>query len=287
MLPTPFAGLVEPAALAEELGNENLVIVDTRDESAYAAGHLPGAINIQDIFYYLCLPQNGGLAGMRTHFARLFSQAGIRPTDRVVLYEDAQDNGYGKSCRGWLLLQYLGHANAAVLHGGFRGWKTAQLPVTEVPGQREPTSFDLKVTSGHIIGLDEMRTALGNPAIALVDCRDYAEWLGANSSPYGYDYCPRKGRIPGAVWLEWYRIMERRSGSSWFRSPHEILEAFQQIGVTPERETIVYCFKGARASAVVMAMRRAGFQRVVNYFPSWNEWSRDFSLPVDEEYPSS
>jgi thiosulfate/3-mercaptopyruvate sulfurtransferase len=278
-------GLVEPSELVQELGQEDLVILDTRDQSVYNEGHLPGAVSVQEIFYYLCLPENGGLPGMRAHFARLFSQAGIRPTDRVVTYEDAQDNGYGKSCRGWMLLQYLGHPNVRVLHGGFRGWKSAHLPIVAEPTLRQPVDFEARVAPVQIIGTEELKQVLHDPDVNLVDCRDYAEWLGANSSPYGYDYCPRKGRIPGAVWLEWYKIMEHHSGSAWFRPAEEIRQACLQAGIHPEKKTVVYCFKGARASAVVMALRLAGFENVVNYFPSWNEWSRDFSLPVDEEYP--
>jgi thiosulfate/3-mercaptopyruvate sulfurtransferase len=131
-----------------------------------------------------------------------------------------------------------------------------------------------------------MLAAMSEPDTIVVDCRDYAEWLGANSSPYGYDYCPRKGRIPGSIWLEWYRIMEHRSGVAWFRSVEETRQLCEQAGITPGKRVVVYCFKGARASAVVMALRLAGYTDVVNYLPSWNEWSRDFELPVDEEYPS-
>ena len=101
-MPLPVTDLVEPRELAGQLGQENLVLIDTRDREVFQRSHLPGAVNIQDIFYYLCLPENGGLAALQAHFTDLFSQAGIRPTDRVIVYERPLDNGYGKSCRGWL-----------------------------------------------------------------------------------------------------------------------------------------------------------------------------------------
>jgi thiosulfate/3-mercaptopyruvate sulfurtransferase len=277
--------LLEPLDLASDLGKENLVLIDSRDEAAYLQNHLPGAVSIQDIFYYLCLPENGGLVGLQDHFVTLFSKAGIRPTDRVVVYEEAHDNGYGKSCRGWLILKYLGHSNVQVLHGGMRAWKALNLPLTAEVPHRDPVQFQAQITPGHIIGLAEMHLSLTDPQAVIVDCRDYAEWLGANSSPYGYDYCPRKGRIPGSIWLEWYRLMEHRDGAAWFRSKREIRKLCKQHGITPDKKIVVYCFKGARAAAVVMALRHSGFESVFNYLPSWNEWSRDMSLPVDEEYP--
>ncbi len=280
-----YPSLIEPAELAGLLGQDHLVIIDTRDVSQYRRAHLPGAVSCEDIFYYLCMPENGGLTGMQEFFKTLFSEAGVQPDSRVVIYEQAMDNGYGRSCRGYMLLQYLGHAQVQVLHGGFQGWMVLGLPVTEEVSAVEPSDFQPSITPGHIIGQAEMLALLHDPEMVLLDCRDYAEWMGANSSPYGYDYCPRKGRIPGAVWLEWYRLMVHRGGAAWFRSPEEIRAMCAQIGIIPEKRVVVYCFKGARASAVVMALRMAGFPDVVNYFASWNEWSRDSALPADEEYP--
>ena len=277
--------LIEAHELQSIYHLSSVVLIDARDSVAYNHGHIPGAVSIQDIFYYICLPDNGGLPALREHFTRLFSAAGIRPDDRVIVYEDAQDNGYGKSCRGWLILKYLGHENVSVLHGGIRAWKTAGFPLETVGVKKPAVMFPSRETSGHLVSVEEVRSVLGQEETVLLDCRDYAEWLGANSSPYGYDYCPRKGRIPGAKWLEWYQVMERVDGLSRLRSPNEILELCDRIGVTPEKKVIVYCFKGARASVVVMALRRAGFPSVSNYFSAWNEWSRDFTLPVDDSYP--
>jgi thiosulfate/3-mercaptopyruvate sulfurtransferase len=34
-----------------------------------------------------------------------------------------------------------------------------------------------------------------------------------------------------------------------------------------------------------MALKMAGFENVKNYLGSWNEWSRDESLPIEKGYP--
>ncbi|MEO0829940.1 MAG: rhodanese-like domain-containing protein, partial [Pseudomonadota bacterium] len=52
-----------------------------------------------------------------------------------------------------------------------------------------------------------------------------------------------------------------------------------------ETEVIIYCFKGARASNSFLALKEAGVQKVGIYFGSWNEWSRDESLPIDGGLP--
>ncbi len=47
----------------------------------------------------------------------------------------------------------------------------------------------------------------------------------------------------------------------------------------------LYCFKGARASNSLVALREAGIRNVRMYLGSWNEWSRDESLPIETGLP--
>ncbi|MBC7801514.1 MAG: sulfurtransferase, partial [Gemmatimonadaceae bacterium] len=42
---------------------------------------------------------------------------------------------------------------------------------------------------------------------------------------------------------------------------------------------------GARASNTLVALREAGVRDVRMYFGSWNEWSRDESLPIESGMP--
>ena len=106
-----------------------------------------------------------------------------------------------------------------------------------------------------------------------------------SSSPYGKDFCPRKGRIPGAVWIEWYRMMKPTAEGPMFKSPAEILAECASVGITPDTPVVLYCFKGARASNTLVALKEAGIKDVSLYFGSWNEWSRDPALPIEEGLP--
>lgn len=263
----------------------DIFLIDTREPQVYQKGHIPGAVNIHDFFLYISLPENGGHPALVEHFTYLLRGAGLKKEHKVVVYEDALDSGYGRSCRGWVLMQYFGHPWVAVLDGGYRAWKAKNMPITiEVPVY-EPSNYKPELDPNIIITTEQMLAAIDNPDIQILDNRDYAEWIGANSSPYGYDYCPRKGRIPSAVWIEWYRLMMIKDGIPWFKSPEEIRAALSEIGLKPEKPVYIYCFKGARSSNTFMALKLAGFKEIRNYFNSWNEWSRDFNLPIDEGYP--
>ena len=132
-----------------------------------------------------------------------------------------------------------------------------------------------------------MLAAVGKPGIALLDVRDIDEWIGESSSPYGKDFCPRKGRIPGAVWIEWYRMMKPSAAGPMFKSREEILAECATVGITPSTPVVLYCFKGARASNTLVALKEAGIKDVTLYFGSWNEWSRDPALPIEEGFPGA
>ena len=138
-----------------------------------------------------------------------------------------------------------------------------------------------------MITKEEMLLSLNNPEIIKLDNRDYDEWVAASSSPYGVDFCPRKGRIPGAVWIEWYRLMVPDSEVPVFRPKEEILEICNEVGITLDSMVYIYCFKGSRASNTLIALKEAGIKNVRNYFGSWNEWSRDPSLPIEVGEPDA
>lgn len=69
----------------------------------------------------------------------------------------------------------------------------------------------------------------------------------------------------------------------FFKSREEIRALCTQAGLDVNDEIIIYCFKGARASNTYIALKIAGFNDIRNYYGSWNEWSRNPELPIDDE----
>jgi len=281
------AVLISADELKTMMGSEPVVIIDTRSPDAYAAGHIPGAVNVHDIFTYLATSTPEGIAELKSKFAEAFGKAGLSGKETAVIYEQSMNSGFGQSCRGYFLLTMLGYPKVKVLHGGFDAWTMKGLPTTtEVPSPA-PSSFPIVPEAGEIlIDAKTMLAALGKPNITLLDVRDVDEWIGESSSPYGKDFCPRKGRIPGAVWLEWYRMMKPTAEGSRFKSPEEILAECATVGIGKDTPVYLYCFKGARASNTLLALKNAGVKDVRMYFGSWNEWSRDPSYPIEEGHPA-
>lgn len=263
----------------------NVTIIDVRNPEEYAKDHIPGAVNVHAIFSQLSMTTKEGLQEMIDIFSERLSEAGVSKDKRVILYEDDLDTLYGGSCRGYFQLNFLGHKNVGVLDGGFSKWKKKGFPSNNEVVKIVPTKFVPDVNYANMVTKDVMKDALNDPAIKILDNRDEDEWVGLSSSPYGVDFAPRKGRIPGAKWVEWHRFMNSDN-------PHEVShfitsEATRNLLATeadmhPDDNIIVYCFKGARASNTLLAMKLAGFKNVRNYYGSWNEWSRDNSCPIDD-----
>lgn len=276
--------LLNPIELSNLIEKTPVVIIDTRDPDSYAAGHIPGAVNVRDIFTYLATTDTEGLDALEDKFAELFGAAGISGVETVVLYEDSMNTGFGQSCRGYFLLKSLGYDKAAVLHGGLVAWEAEGLPVTTEEPTPTTATFPVASAPTTLIATEaDMLEAISDPDIVILDVRDKDEWIGVSSSPYGIDFCPRKGRIPGAVWLEWYNLMEEvEDGIAVFNTPEKILAACEKIGITKDSKVYIYCFKGARASNTFVALQEAGIKDMKIYFGSWNEWSRNFDLPIDE-----
>lgn len=146
-------------------------------------------------------------------------------------------------------------------------------------------SFPVLSESELLVTTEQMLAALADPTIKLLDNRDKDEWLGESSSPYGKDFAPRKGRIPGSVWLEWYELMDTSKPIAAFKSAKQVRALAAERGLMPDDEIIIYCFKGARAANSYVAMKLAGFNKLRIYLGSWNEWSRDERLPIETGLP--
>ena len=278
--------LITPTELLTLTNNEPAVLIDTRDPATYAAGHLPGAVNIHDIFTYLATSTPEGVAAMRNKFAAIFGDAGLSGKETAIVYEQSMNTGFGQSCRGYVLLKYLGYPKVRILHGGYAGWTAAGMPTTTDLAAPRPASFPIDPgAAGILVDLQSMKAAVADPNIVKLDTRDVDEWIADSSSPYGKDFCPRKGRIPGAVWIEWYRMMKPTPAGPMFKSRDEILAECASVGITPQTPVVLYCFKGARASNTLVALKEAGVENVTLYFGSWNEWSRDPSLPIEAGLP--
>ncbi len=279
--------LFSPKQVQELISTGDVVFIDVRDRKDFDAGHLPGAVNMPDIFTYLAETTDEGLKTLQEKFTDLLSNYGLDGKKTALIYEDALHTRYGGSCRGYWILRYLGYPTVGILDGGLMAWKQAGGAITTETTTPVRTPCPVSIHPDLMATYKDVLDALTDPDIKLLDNRDAVEWLAESSSPYGVDFAPRKGRIPGAVWIEWYDFMEVSEGQASFRSKQDILDLAASRGLKPEDDIIIYCFKGARAANTYVALSEAGFKNLRIYMGSWNEWSRNSDLPIESGIPKA
>jgi thiosulfate/3-mercaptopyruvate sulfurtransferase len=69
------ATLIAPAQLATLHATEAVVIIDTRDADAFASGHIPGAVNLREVFTFLATSSREGIDELKSTFGNALGAA--------------------------------------------------------------------------------------------------------------------------------------------------------------------------------------------------------------------
>jgi thiosulfate/3-mercaptopyruvate sulfurtransferase len=263
--------LIEPTALLAQSGRDDLVVIDTRPREAYLEAHLPGAVLLPGVYDYLVTDTGpAGLQQLHHVLAELFGHAGLTGNERVVFYEEET----GMRCaRGLWLLEYAGHPDVAVLHGGLQGWVAAGGKLTDQTSSRVRTEFPVRPRADLLATAEQILGRHGQPGHLLLDVRREEEYRGT----FHQCCCPRSGRIPEAHWFDWERVL----AGPRFRALDEIRAELNAAGITPEQEIVTYCHRGARSANTYLALKLLGYPNVRNYIGSWHEWSNRPELPME------
>lgn len=252
-----------------ELGDAPLLI-DARRPAEYAQGHLPGAVNFSTYDFFATDTRPAGLSAFARDMGTRFLGLGISNLRPVVVYEDT--TGMRAARDAWIL-ELLGHRDVAILHGGLAAWRAAGCKVTAQPAEEWTVSFMVRERAGIAVGFDEIASRLGTPGFVLLDVRDAEEHAGRDRTTC----CPRRGRIPGAVRIEWTEFIDRGR----FKPPEMISGLLAARGIDPTAEIVPYCHRGARSANTYYALKHAGLPQVRNYIGSWHEWSARAELPIE------
>ena len=93
--------------------------------------------------------------------------------ETAVVYEQSMNGGFGQSCRGYVLLRYLGYPKIKILHGGYVAWAAAGLPTTTAVPTPTAKAFALDpAAAGILVDLQGMKAAVADPNLVKLDTRD-------------------------------------------------------------------------------------------------------------------
>lgn len=276
--------ILDTAGVEQALRN-GAVLWDARTPAEYAAGHIDGAIHFGaagDLFRDPNRedPPSAAVA------AQLFGSAGLDILKRdIVVYASKGDPTAYFAAR---MVEYYGGRHARVYHGGFDDWKAAGKPVSTQPTRLPPIALTLGAERvGTLWTRDVIERARAGGA-QILDTRTVKEFNGEDIRAI------RGGHIAGAINIPYEanwtdpaaqaklaaRQVNDRNGMSL--KPVEDLRKLY-AGLDPNKETVVYCQSGVRASETAVVLRDLGFKDVKVYEPSWLGYAGVLSAPAGNE----
>ena len=259
----------------EALIAQGAKVFDLRGAEDYEAGHIPGAMNINNKqFENPDNPVDGEIATAE-QFEALMSSYGITPEDVIITYASASKPQMAP--RLIWTLEAFGHTATYLLDGQYEAWaaagkatETGASPAVEAAEYKViSTENDINVDKDYVINLPE--------GAVLLDCRPVADYSGEAVA----DGNARGGHIPGAVDVYY---MDAVDENGFFRSVEELTQLYASVGVTPDKEIVTYCQRGHRASHTWFALTYIlGFENVKVYDGSMMEWSNLEDQPIETE----
>jgi thiosulfate/3-mercaptopyruvate sulfurtransferase len=254
---------VDVAALAS-LGR--VTYLDARDQAAFDAGHMPGAVRVPvEDWDKAAKTADIGFAGT-AFWDDAFRSLGLDNSTTTVAYDDGRMTN---AARVWFILQYFG-LKAAILNGG---WPALSAAAALPPAARPSGSVFRSVPGAGSVGLVDRETLkhqLDGKA-HVFDTRTRAEFTGEDARNR-----PRSGHLPGARQLSHTDLMDK----GFVRSAPVLRAMMEQVGFRPGDHIVTHCEGGGRAALAAAAAVRAGYDDVRVYYLSFGDWARDESCPI-------
>jgi thiosulfate/3-mercaptopyruvate sulfurtransferase len=264
--------LVETDWLAGHLNDPGIRVVDMRmaaTGSPYAAGHIPGAVELLNSAIRTATPPN--FVPSPREFEQLMARLGISNATRVIAYDD---RGGIYATRLWWILNYYGHTNVALLNGGWVKWSKEGRPTSTATATLPAATFTAKARPEWLATAADVVAAINKPGMKIVDARTVREIEGQDLRGIA-----RGGRIPSSVAFYWEDALDPESKA--FKSAAEIEKLVKDRGIQPTDQVITYCQIGMRASHDLFTMRLLGYDKLKVYYGSWEEWGNRNDLPIE------
>lgn len=271
MSPPLLPRLVEPAELEAHLGDARLLLVDMSRHETYLESHIPGAVNLDYAALVRAEPPALGLLPDEARLSSVFGALGLTPDMHVVAYDE---EGGSRATRLVWTLDVLGHANASLLNGGLLAWEHERRRVESEDVQPRRSDYRATIDPSLLADKEWILGHLRDPEILLLDTRSPGEHQGIVLR------AARGGHIPGAVNFDYVNAMDR-ARELRLRDSDELRRELAALGVTPDKEVVVYCQTHHRSSHTYFVLKYLGYPRVRAYPGSWSEWGNLPDTPIE------
>ena len=261
--------VISAGDLAKISKKSDVVVVSVRSTADYKKVHITGAVHIDLKELYTNQPVESMLKPA-ADVAKVLGSKSVSEAKQIIVYDDGSGKNAG---RMYWILDYMGASYVKILDGGMKGWRAARKPVTKNPTNVKAATFTPNVDKSKWAGIADVKKAVGNSSVVLVDARSPQEYNGTDQTDI------RKGHIPGAVNIEFSKVMK---DDGTLKSAAELKSVFDNAGVTKDKTVIIYCKSSVRAGIVYMALTSVmGYANVKVFDGAFLEWQADASNKVE------
>src|SRR5215510_9185037 len=260
----------------------NALVWDVRSADAYAKGHIAGAVSIGDAARVLRDDNTEDFIAT-DRIEKILGAAGLDPKREIIVYGN---RGSWNPYFGLYTVRYFGGSNVHVYHEGIEDWTAAGRTISSEASRLAPIALKLEVNPSVAVTTREMVARLNNPDVQIVDARTPREFLGEDIRAI------RGGHIPGAVnipyeqnWIDpetpgkLARKQVTSNAGMSLKSVADLKRLYSSLD--PNKETIVYCQSGVRASETAGVLQELGFTRVKVYDSSWLGYGNTLDAPAN------
>lgn len=274
--------LVSTEWLQENLGNDRLLILDTRSpisksgKDDYLKGHIPGAIWSEYPGYWRT--ERDGVEGVLPSIDKMeavLSDLGVSDEKAVVIVPHGKSSlEFGAATRIYWTFRYLGHENVAILDGGQAAWAAENRPQETGNVVPEGDLFVAEPNEALLVATNQVAEDLGSSAV-LLDARPAKQFVGQEK----HKAAARFGHIPGAVNFDQDTFYDHKTNR--LKSPAE-LAALEPASVKDSDAPVIsYCNTGHWAATNWFVLSELlGRKNVTVYDASMVGWSRQKDLPI-------
>ena len=266
------ARIVSTDWVSENLGKENVKIVDIRKPEDYQVGHVPGAVNYP---YKELQVEAGGVKGMlppAENIASKLSSLGISTGDTVVIYDHIKNLW---STRLLWTLSVYGHEDANLMDGAWELWKAESKTVSSESPIVEASSYTFSAAKNEslIISMDSVVSSLTDSSSVVLDTRSAEEYAGRDVR------AERGGHIPSSVHVEWVQNVD---ADGRFLPAADLKNLYRAANISDDLDIYTLCQTAVRATHSWFVLGDLlGYENVSVYDGSWTEWGNNEDTPID------
>jgi thiosulfate/3-mercaptopyruvate sulfurtransferase len=277
--------LVDVEWVKANLHKPGIVFLDLQPMADYLRGHIPGAVNTDF--------EKGGWREERARdkvpdmlpedlnkLAAMIGKLGIDNNTHVVIVPPGQSNSdMGWATRIYWTFKVLGHDEVSILNGGIKAYTADKKnPLDTGPVTPQPKTFTVNFRREYLATVDDVKEALANKKVALVDLRPEDQYVGINRNPKA----SMNGTLPGAKNLPSPWLTENAGGT--FRNLQQLRELAKTAGIHTSGPEITFCNTGHFASNGWFVLHELlGNKDVKLYDGSMVEWTLTKAGPVEQK----